>query len=505
MAPTNSLIPADIERAIDSRFAVSLRSGPVSVDDFRLGLVAAATKEPKLAWAMREHPQKVLLALAKAAALRLSPHPALHHFALVVYGDEVEERVEWRGYVELAMRSGVVEEVDAWPLYRADVEAIVARGGEIIDNVTGEPIGRPNSAAALLHGREYRDEDIVGAVALARIKGRDRPVTWIMRRDQILKRKAAGKGAQPAWRDWFPEQVRKTVILGLLRSGLVPLTARTLEQLDDAFDDEPREATVVAEPAPAAIAPTEVARPRPGPRPLPPPDAEPAPPRALDESFLEGDDGEEPSEETRASSDDLVVLRTKAKAPKDAEPATIWHKERDDAWHVRTALGDWHRVADEAAARELARCIREGDGPRHSAAVAPAPTAPSAAAAPKVVEAPAPAPAEPTPAPDPNRAPGFFREDAEPLCADVGDFWWDPKHATTRRCDEFGTWIDVPIADVRAAISKAILDEIRAQKKTSADLGGIVEATIGRKVGKFGDLSIDELFEVWEAVQESEG
>jgi recombination protein RecT len=64
-------------------------------------------------------PQKFVFAVQEAAALRMEPNSPRHLCALVPYGKDVQCQIEYRGYIELAARSGVV--LDAGPVCERDV------------------------------------------------------------------------------------------------------------------------------------------------------------------------------------------------------------------------------------------------------------------------------------------------------------------------------------------------------------------------------------------------
>lgn len=248
-------------RSVDSLVAMcEERFSPVlgassSIDwaTFALGVRAACLKRPDLVRAIQSNPAPLIQALSQAAAIGLSPHPDLQHFYLIPYKDEVQAQVGYRGLIHLAMMSGMVEDVQAFVVYQSERDYLTENKLPMIDPQSGEPNIVPDNR--LLSGTKLEDKDIVGAIAVARIRGRSKPMTMTMTRDQIEKRRQAGQGNTPAWKNWFPEQSCKTVIKALLKTGRVPL-GRQSESIRRAMADEvvlPTSARVVTD-SPKALA-----------------------------------------------------------------------------------------------------------------------------------------------------------------------------------------------------------------------------------------------------------
>jgi len=219
---------------------------------FALGVRAACMRKPELFEIIQRNPAHLVQGLAKAAALNLSPHPDLEHFDLIPYKGEVDAQVRCKGYLHLAMQSGLIDEAKAFVIYRDEVEQLKAARMPLVDIASGEPTISPDNR--MLDDVKRSDADIVGAIAVVRVKGRSRPVVRSMTRDELLKRKAAGNGKQPAWSAWFPEMCQKTVLKSVLKSGMVPL-GRVAEVLSR-DDDEPMKQAVVVSPEVAKITAT---------------------------------------------------------------------------------------------------------------------------------------------------------------------------------------------------------------------------------------------------------
>lgn len=242
------------------QFALALQGGPVSLGDFEVGLRAAAMAVPDLLRCMQEYPASVMQCLVECAQLQLSPAPAKAHFHLIPRKMKQKDGsfrltctriIGKRGLVHLADRSGRLEEIDSMVLYRSDIDKLAETGTPVIDPRTGElNVARD----PFLRGEtEETDKDIVGAVAWARIQGRPRPVSRILTRQQIEKRRDVSGFVSPAWRDWYAEMCEKTILRALLMSGLVPLgedAERVQRALSDAVVPEEHAQVVILDDPP---------------------------------------------------------------------------------------------------------------------------------------------------------------------------------------------------------------------------------------------------------------
>jgi recombination protein RecT len=112
----------------------------------------------------------------------------------------------YRGLVDLARRSGNIDDIYAQVVYDAD-EFDIQYGSE--PKITH----RPSYAA------ERSDDRIIGAYMVAWVKGAGRPHIEFMTRGELEAVRDSSKGAfdrdgKPTgpWRDWFGEMCRKTVV-----------------------------------------------------------------------------------------------------------------------------------------------------------------------------------------------------------------------------------------------------------------------------------------------------
>lgn len=198
----------------------------------------------KLSLALRNNPEGGIVALAKCAQLGLSPDPQLDHFALVPFGSEIQGMVMYRGWMHLALSSGHVEWVHADVIYKQEYDANLP----IRDLDTNRVLHNPR----VFERDGFKDDDIIGAYAMAKVKGASRLESIILTRGEINKRRAKSKASNsPAWTEWFPKMCVSKAYQSLFRTGRVPLSpsaraAATADEEDEVFVQA--EAEVVEEP-----------------------------------------------------------------------------------------------------------------------------------------------------------------------------------------------------------------------------------------------------------------
>ena len=208
---------------VRDRFATVLADKPIGIEPFVMGVRSALMGNEKLAAVAMQNPASLFTALAEAAALGLSPDPQMEHFYPIPYGKEVQAQVGYRGLMFLAEQSGQIEDIGAMVIYRDEFERLREEGLRVVDRKTGDI--NMDEEDRILGDVDTDPKNIVAAIAWVRLEGRPKQLTQLMTRDQIEQRRKAGHGNTPAWKQWYPEQCKKTVIKALLRSGRVPLGA----------------------------------------------------------------------------------------------------------------------------------------------------------------------------------------------------------------------------------------------------------------------------------------
>jgi len=174
-------------------------AGTIGVERFTRTILTELRRTPKL---YECSPESLLGAMMLAAQLQLEPGP-LGLVYLVPFKGQVEFIVGYRGYVELAFRSGLVKDVSASLVYEGDEFEYREGTRPFLDHV-------PAQVFAGAHDRG----ELVAAYAVARLKTGGAPFKVIYEPDwQRAKAKspAGSKGLGP-WRDDFPQMVLKTAI-----------------------------------------------------------------------------------------------------------------------------------------------------------------------------------------------------------------------------------------------------------------------------------------------------
>lgn len=167
--------------------------------------------------------QSLIRCVLQCAELGLDPGNALGGAYLVPYKGVATLIVGYRGYVELARRSGAVSSIEAHVVYARDAFTIT---------YGLEP--------QLRHEPYLGDEDrgeLRAVYAIARFKDDAAPPQFDhMIRAELEKAKASsqtGRKNVGPWRDWYEEMARKTVVRRLIK--YLPMTPelQTAADVDD--------------------------------------------------------------------------------------------------------------------------------------------------------------------------------------------------------------------------------------------------------------------------------
>lgn len=190
-------------------------------------------------------PQSIMGGLLTCAELGLEIGP-LRQAYLVPFGKEAQFIIGYKGYIDLARRSGSI----------ARISARVVREKDDFNVEFG-------SIEQLTHKPNLFDSDpgeLVVAYCLARLSSGEDAI-HVMRRDEVLKRKNASRGSgspSSPWNQWEEEMWRKTAVRGA--APFLPLTVEAGTALDRDNttrtwlpDTEPSEPTY-ADPEPEAPA-----------------------------------------------------------------------------------------------------------------------------------------------------------------------------------------------------------------------------------------------------------
>ena len=154
-------------------------------------------------------PASLLGAMMLAAQLGLEPGP-LGHVYLVPFKGRVEFIIGYRGYIDLAFRSGQVK----------DVSAVIVYAG---DHFQYEHGTTPKLRHVPLGPVEDREPEAVYAVARLKTGGAPFVVLYPEDWERARKRSASGVKGYGPWKDDEPAMIRKTAVRRL--SPWLPQTA----------------------------------------------------------------------------------------------------------------------------------------------------------------------------------------------------------------------------------------------------------------------------------------
>jgi len=133
--------PAGTVRALLQTETVKARFHEVLADKAPLFIASLAT----LVYASRQlkdcEPYSVIASALKAAALALPIEPSLGFAAIVPYGKDAIFQMQWKGYVQLALRTNQYRNIHVTEVYEGMVHAVDPFTGEIKKGErTGDPV-----------------------------------------------------------------------------------------------------------------------------------------------------------------------------------------------------------------------------------------------------------------------------------------------------------------------------------------------------------------------------
>ena len=150
----------------------------------------------------------LLHAVYDAARLGLAIGLECH---LVKYGRRAQLIVDYRGYIAIAYRIGLVSRVDAVAIYKGD---------------PFEPRPYPEPPYFLPSFQTSDPEDITHVMATVNLRGDPRPLFHVMTREDVERSRAvsaAGRAKDGPWSKWWDRMALKTVLRYLLSKRL-PVT-----------------------------------------------------------------------------------------------------------------------------------------------------------------------------------------------------------------------------------------------------------------------------------------
>lgn len=136
--------------------------------------------------------------------------------------------IGYKGYCELAHRSGSIRRISANPFYKGEVE-----GGWL--KISKEPPDIQHTYSPTVN---ESDENLAGVYAVVETTTGGKYVL-VMSREKVLARAQRGGSYNSNYSPWksdFAAMARKTVIRSLLSGGLVPLSSELRKALSDDGD-----------------------------------------------------------------------------------------------------------------------------------------------------------------------------------------------------------------------------------------------------------------------------
>ena len=169
----------------------------LSVDRFASICITAVTRNPTLAQC---DPKTLIGSIIQASTLGLEPDGTLGMAYLVPYKNQVTLQIGYRGFIELARRSGTIKSIRARTVDAADDFSFQYGMHETIEHI---PSPNPTGDITHVYGiAEYKE----GGYSLE-----------VMSRAQVEEIQKSVRNKGNVWRDHWGEMARKTVIRRLFK------------------------------------------------------------------------------------------------------------------------------------------------------------------------------------------------------------------------------------------------------------------------------------------------
>jgi len=170
-------------------------------------LVVRQTKE-KLLECSRS---SIIISILDCASLKLSPDPILGHAYFIPFFNSKTKQKEcqfmpgYKGYINLAMRNGL-----------ESIKAEVIRKNDTFESEEG-------TTPYIKHRKPLTGDrgDLIGAYAIAKLKGKSEPLFKVMTQEEVLAVKNMSKSLDSndsPWIKWEADQWQKTVLKKLCKT-----------------------------------------------------------------------------------------------------------------------------------------------------------------------------------------------------------------------------------------------------------------------------------------------
>lgn len=152
------------------------------------------------------------------AQLGLEPGSSLGHVYLIPYGKTVQVQLGYRGMIDLARRSGQIISLSAQAVYSNDEFKYELGLNESLSH-------KPNIADR---------GELIAVYAIAQLVGGGHQIDVMSKSDVEKVRRKSAQANSPAWRDYYDEMARKTVVKRLFKYLPVSIEIRDALSVDDA-------------------------------------------------------------------------------------------------------------------------------------------------------------------------------------------------------------------------------------------------------------------------------
>jgi recombination protein RecT len=188
-------------------------------------LVEASRNPALLECSMPSVAESIML----SAQLGLEPGHTLGHIYFIPYGKKCTPIIGYKGYLELARRSGQVARLDARVVY----------AGEPFEVSAGL---KPDIKHKIRGDVDRSDNKLIAAYAVAILKDGSEyfEVLWRSEIDTTKGRSKAGNSRNSPWNTDYARMARKTAIRALFNGGTVPMSFEIATAIELDGDNEHR-------------------------------------------------------------------------------------------------------------------------------------------------------------------------------------------------------------------------------------------------------------------------
>lgn len=185
---------------------------------FISSIISATKSNPSL---MSADPNSILSSAVVAATLDLPINPNLGYAHIVPYGGKAQMQLGWKGYVQLALRTGVYKTMNASEVYDGEIKSWNRITGELELDMKGK-----------------KSDSVVGYVAFFRLTNGFEKYSY-MTKEEIMKHgkrysKSFGSSSSP-WSQNFDAMALKTVLKLLLsKYGILSIELQRAMEVDQA-------------------------------------------------------------------------------------------------------------------------------------------------------------------------------------------------------------------------------------------------------------------------------